>query len=333
MIQEPIRLRVQEGDALEVPCDALVLKYAQGFHGVDSSAAARLGLPLRENLVPPGGFRLIRAPSGGGIGARAVLFVGVDRLRDFRYKEIRQFASKALTSLAGEVPDASHVAFTLHGPGYGLDERECFLAEVAGLFDAFTSGDYPQHLTDVTFIERNGGRASRLAELLTAEVTGGLIDADPGRRSTKADSELRSVGYDSANKPVVFVAMPINDQTDDLFRYGIQRPVEDRHCLCERIDKSPGTGDLLDRIKTRIASSRLVICELTGSNPNVMLEIGYAWGKGIPTILLVAKRAVDALPFDVKGQTCVVYATIHDLEEQLANTLSSLLGDIGSSRH
>lgn len=137
---------------------------------------------------------------------------------------------------------------------------------------------------------------------------------------------LRSVGFDSGSKPLVFVAMPINPETEDRFHYGIQAPIDTLGCLCERIDKSPGTGDIVERIKESINRSVVVVADLTDFNPNVFLEVGYAWGKGIPTVLLVSKEQVGALPFDVKTQTCLVYETIQDLERQLAKCLPPILG-------
>ena len=58
----------------------------------------------------------------------------------------------------------------------------------------------------------------------------------------------------------------------------------------------------------------------------MFLEVGYAWGKGRPTILLV--RDPNELPFDVRGQRCLVYGKIRELEEALAKELEGLRGSI-----
>jgi len=34
----------------------------------------------------------------------------------------------------------------------------------------------------------------------------------------------------------------------------------------------------LDQVKKEIESATLVIADITGSNPNVYLKVGYAWG-------------------------------------------------------
>jgi len=99
-------------------------------------------------------------------------------------------------------------------------------------------------------------------------------------------------------------------------------PVNAAGCLCERCDQSVFTGDVLDRIRTRIASATVVIADLTRSNPNVYLEVGFAWGKGVPT-LLIAKKG-EELHFDVKTQRCIFYTNISDLKKQLSALMPKL---------
>jgi hypothetical protein len=122
----------------------------------------------------------------------------------------------------------------------------------------------------------------------------------------------------------VFVAMPFSEgEMEDVFGFGIQGPVHEAGLLCERVDMSTFTGDILQRIRERIDSSRLVIADLTGANPNVYLEVGYAWGRDRPTLLL-ARQGTD-LKFDVRGHRCLMYRSITQLSAQLRNDLSALL--------
>jgi hypothetical protein len=82
------------------------------------------------------------------------------------------------------------------------------------------------------------------------------------------------------------------------------------------------TGDVLSRIKERIETASLVIADITGGNANVYLEVGYAWGKDRPT-LLVAKKGED-LKFDIQGQRCISYKNIADLAKSLGKDLAVL---------
>jgi hypothetical protein len=323
-----ITITVEPADALEFEADVLAVKFARQHYGVDRAVANALlpcypGLP---DLLPKvNGFRLLE--SRRALAAHAVLFVGVKTLREFGYSDIREFGRKVLTSLAGEAADVVHVALTLHGAGYGLDEGEAFESEVAGLMDAITSGDVPRSLARISIVERNPGRAERLRELLKRLIPDGQISRD-GQRAVQAlgqaaDESFRSVGYSSASKPFAFVAMPFAESMEDVFHYGISNAVKDAGLLCERADQSSFTGDVLDWVRKRIAAAQLVIADLSSANPNVYLEVGFAWGCGTPTVLIVAESS--DLRFDVRGQRCLVYQrSIKLLEEKLRNELAAL---------
>jgi hypothetical protein len=318
-----VRIVVEQGDALAIQADVLALKYANALHGVDRAVVRAIAnsVPDIENRLPkPAAFYI--TPAVNAVAARHVLFVGVGYLNRFGYKEIRAFGRKVLETLAGETPQAEHVVLTIHGPGYGLDESEAFESEIAGLLDAIGSGDFPANLKRVTIVEANAGRAQRLAALLDQ-----LLRDSRGRAArslTDVPDRLRSVGYDSQSKPHVFVAMPFAEAMDDVFHYGIQGAVNAAGFLCERADLSAFTGDVIEWVKTRIASASLVVADLSDANPNVYLEVGYAWGCGRPTVLLV--RDTAQLKFDVRGQRCLVYKRIQDLEASLRSELEGLTG-------
>ena len=78
----------------------------------------------------------------------------------------------------------------------------------------------------------------------------------------------------------------------------------------------------MERVKNRIENATFVVADLTGASPNVYLEVGYAWGLNRPTILLV--RDTDSLEFNLRGQRCLVYESIKNLESMLAKELVNL---------
>ncbi len=53
------------------------------------------------------------------------------------------------------------------------------------------------------------------------------------------------------------------------------------------------------------------------------LEVGYAWGTRVPTVLL-AKEGTKP-PFDVQGHKCLTYDGIMNLEEKLFQELKTLI--------
>jgi hypothetical protein len=317
-------IHVKEANALEFASDVLILKYAQAFRGVDELVAQRLKSRSHDSpeITPPPGKHVL-LPSNGQLAADNVLFVGTPNLDQFGYPQIREFSTRAMRILAKELPEAGSVSMTMHGVGFGLDEREAFLAQLAGLVEAFEDLHMPAHLNDVTIVERNPGRVERLQGLLLEN----LPSRDTGRASEAADfsssPSMREAGIKA--KPHVFVAMPFSEDMEDVYIFGIQGPVNAAGYLCERVDQATFTGDILARIKTRIETASLVIADITGSRANVYLEIGYAWGKGRPT-LLVAKKG-ELPEFDVQSQRRIVYKNIADLAKSLARDLPSLLSE------
>ncbi len=311
---------VECGDALTTECDVLVLKYAQGFHGVDLTVAKSLGLStLGEGTLAPG--RYLRVPAQETLACKSVLFLGVQPLNDFGYREIRAFSREALTILAGEDCERDSIALTMHGVGYGLDEREAFTAQIAGLME-YLQLEGRWRPRKIAIVERDANRAARINALLRMVLLETGINAqDAHPLNTRAS--IPDAGLTSESKQHIFVAMPYAEEMEDVFEFGIREPINAAGCLCERCDRSVFTGDVMDRIKFRIASAALIVADLTGANPNVYLEVGYAWGKGVPTLLLARKG--EELKFDVRSHRCIYYANISTLRKQLAELLPHLI--------
>jgi hypothetical protein len=139
---------------------------------------------------------------------------------------------------------------------------------------------------------------------------------------------IPDAGAASSKKKHVFVAMPYEDEMQDVYEFGICDPVNAAGCLCERCDRSAYTGEVLERIKNRISSATVVVADLTGANPNVYLEVGYAWGQGVPTVLIA--RVGQELLFDVRSHRCCYYKSISDLKRQLTDLLPVLTADVAA---
>ena len=331
-MESDVKIQVVEADALEFEADVLVLKYAQDLFGLDEKVVHRLemvGFDMQSILPENRKFRLVN--SMGQIAAQSVLFIGVEPLVEFRYQEIREFARRSLEALAELAPETKHVCMTLHGANYGLDEIEAFDSEIAGLVEALTTGSYPDHLETISIIEYRPERAQRLQETLSELLPTGHVDEIPDEslenQSRSASERLRSAGYSSESKPHIFVAMSFAEEMDDVYHYGILRAVNAAGFVCERADFLNYTGDVLDWLKRRIQTSTLVIADLSKANPNVYLEVGYAWGCGVPTVLVVSDPS--ELLFDVRGQRYLPYKRIQDLEESLKRELQGLRPRLG----
>lgn len=102
-----------------------------------------------------------------------------------------------------------------------------------------------------------------------------------------------------------FVLMPFAPEFEDVYKIGIKEACHLAGAYCERVDEQFFSERILDRIYNQIAKADLVIADMTGRNPNVFYEVGYAHALGKPTVLLTQK--VEDIPFDLKHFPHIVY--------------------------
>jgi len=252
--------------------------------------------------------------------------MGID-LADLGYKDLRDLALRALDVLSRELRRARTVVMTVYGAGLGLDDTVCFRMLLQGVAAAETDGAIPRSLQAVRFVDGDAARVRRLSLLL-----GGTLESavPSGYRQhvEQLAQELAEKGQPTAHGLlVVFVAMPFDEELDDHYTLGIATVVHELGCLCTRMDEQAYAGHVVEEIKRRIGESRLVIADITGNNPNVYLEIGYAWGIGKPVVLI--RRRTSDPAFDVAGHKCVVFPNVSALRGLLKRELSALLKQSG----
>jgi hypothetical protein len=327
-----VGVEIEVADASLRRTDVLVLKYAQAPHGLDRFVLDLMGSGRPRNLPPPGEHIVVHNPSG--IEAAAVAFLGVPTVGTLGYREIREFGVRAVEVVGAELPGARELCLTLHGVNSGLDEREAFRAQLGGILTAVTALRADAALRRIVFLERAGRRAARMKETFE-ELEGGGGAPPPGAPPASSFrpevvERLRMAGLDSAARPHAFVAMPFDEAFDDVFYYGITGPVERAGLLCERMDRSVFTGDIVETMKRRIRTADVVVADLSGGNPNVYLEVGFAWAAGVPTVLLCDGESDPH--FDVRGHRYLRYRSIREAERHLARELAMLLPQVDRAR-
>jgi hypothetical protein len=118
----------------------------------------------------------------------------------------------------------------------------------------------------------------------------------------------------------IFVVMPFADEFRDTYELGIKPACIEAGANCERVDEQLFLENILDRIYGEIQKADLIVAEMSGRNPNVFYEIGYAHGIGKQAILLT--RNADDIPFDLKHLPHVVYeGQIRKLKSELQRTV------------
>jgi hypothetical protein len=318
-----VELSVVREDVSAVDADVLLLKYAQGRYGADETVAARLtrhGRRTDAELSPADGAHVL-VPSEGEIRAANVLFVGVPGLRQFRYREMRQYARRAIQALAESRTPVQTLATTVHGPGYGLDFEEAFRWLVAGFQQGLTTHPLPG-LLRLVFVERNA-RRFEILQSLAADAELVMPSATPAPQTVAVPLP------EPRRKKSVFVAMPFSDEFEDIYQFGIYAAVRKCGYVCEKVDESVFTGPIIEQITEGIRNSTFVIADLSLEKPNVYLEVGYAWGLKKPVVLVA--REGQRLHFDLSHHKCLFYKNISRLGESLEKTIRDMFGSCGEA--
>lgn len=116
-----------------------------------------------------------------------------------------------------------------------------------------------------------------------------------------------------------FIAMPFSDDYLDSYNYGILPALESLGIKHYRADDEVSNKDIMCKICQEIQSASIVIVNISGLNPNVMLEQGLAYGLGKPVIILKDKntKAIS----DIGSIEYIEYNHAYDLMNKLVNAL------------
>ena len=103
----------------------------------------------------------------------------------------------------------------------------------------------------------------------------------------------------SVEDDLCFVIMPFDEDLTPVFQNGIKPIVEELGYRCRRADEHFGSSPIMFEIFDDILRAKIVIADLTGSNPNVFYELGISHALKRNVVLL--KRSGSDVPFDLHG--------------------------------
>ena len=107
-----------------------------------------------------------------------------------------------------------------------------------------------------------------------------------------------------------FVIMPFGESFEPVFEVVKDvagTAVPDAKVDCYWLKDVQSAGRITDDILMGLSEATFCIADVSGHNPNVMWETGYAMALGKPTILI--GRDIDALPFDLKSHRVLEYSS------------------------
>ena len=291
-----VRFEVIHNTIEAVEADALLLKDSPGAGGATGVMLkmlrkANVATP-DDNLSEVGDYHLI--PTEQAIKSNNILLVRTEWVGGFGYRQVRQFANRGLSTLGKELPDAKHVIMTIHGVNtrLNLDEGESMLAQLAGLVDVLQDSQAPRALEKISIVEFHEERVRRLKDTLQeyfdeVHYAQPADDVEWGYDLTferETQIETPDAGQEKI-KPYAVAIFPEKPDMEDIFHYGIERPVHAMGLLCERLslDSQDDGEETLQAILERIKTASVLICDVTDITPLLYLQLGYAWGRDIPT--------------------------------------------------
>lgn len=116
-----------------------------------------------------------------------------------------------------------------------------------------------------------------------------------------------------------FVAMPIRPEYDDVLKK-IDSVLEKNGLKAWVAQREVRAGHILCKICEKIQTCENGIFEITEVRPNVMLELGLAYGLG-KSIVLITKSA-SKVPSDLRGLEVIEYRNLGELEKKLGQYIS-----------
>jgi hypothetical protein len=116
-------------------------------------------------------------------------------------------------------------------------------------------------------------------------------------------------------KPFVFILMPFSEDFKDVYELGIKATCKEADTYCERVDEQIYDERITERIYNQIAKADIIVADMTGKNPNVFYETGYAHALG-KRVILITKKGED-IPFDLKDYPHIIYKNLTELKTEL----------------
>lgn len=123
-----------------------------------------------------------------------------------------------------------------------------------------------------------------------------------------------------------FVAMPFSDLYTGIWLHVIKPTVEAVGDNCLRADNIFTPGTIINDVFSEIKKSDYIIADLSGHNPNVYYELGYAHALDKIVILITNDRS--SLPFDISHHRIISYDNSVLGAEKLKLNLSKFISNL-----
>jgi nucleoside 2-deoxyribosyltransferase len=113
--------------------------------------------------------------------------------------------------------------------------------------------------------------------------------------------------------------MSFSDEYKDSYEYGVKLVLEQKGFLPYKADTEINNRDIMCKICEQIQSCGFVIVNISGLNPNVMLELGLAYGLEKRVIVIKDKKTTSVS--DLGSIEYIEYAHAGELQQKLNEIL------------
>jgi len=125
--------------------------------------------------------------------------------------------------------------------------------------------------------------------------------------------------------------MPFDAKFDDIYKFGIKETAKELGIKAERVDEQLYSEGILERIYRQIRAADIIIADMTGQNPNVFYEVGFA--HGLNKLCIHLTQDSGFIPFDLKHQRHIVYgSSIAKLKSELKPNLEWAKAEVATRR-
>lgn len=198
-----------------------------------------------------------------------------------------------------------------------------------------TGHDYLEHslklLDDAQLITIEGKFASLTVTELLAKTQRAL--GISFKQLAYTDSEYRMVVSPLFGEPNtqsahdIFVIMPFKEEMRAVYQDHLRKIASKLKRSIARADDFFGAHQVMEDVWSALYSSKVIVADCTGKNPNVFYEMGIAHSIGKPVILITQNS--DDVPFDLRHIRYLEYEFTPKgmklFEKQIGKTISYIL--------
>ena len=130
------------------------------------------------------------------------------------------------------------------------------------------------------------------------------------------------------NDNICFVMMPFGDHHDLRYESIYKPAIESLNFDSKRADNLFRPSPIIKDIWEYINKSKILIADITGSNANVMYELGLAHAIAKPVIII--SDTIDSVPFDLRYLRLLLYDMQNpnwseDLKVRISNSIEEII--------